>query len=333
MPYYMISARTTPDSDKAAQALKYLRSDGGGAYAAVPVANWVNEIIDYLQTPGNAPTQEILFFVHGFNVSQDAAADSHQRYSESLKSAGWDGLLISFDWPSAGLTFAYLPDREQARITASRLISGGVRLLQNAQRRKCTIAVNLMCHSMGAFVAETAFTNAYQDVPPNWSVNQLILVAADIGAGGLAEGEKTAISFDTHAGRVTTYTDRYDKALAVSNTKRLGLSPRLGRVGLPDTAPDLMCSVDCSALFDAVDPGLLLHLDPQKTHCFYFDQAVFWQDVVLTLGGGIDRNFIPTRDVLAKNRFSLKTKALDDVDYKLALDRADLNQDRTDRLA
>lgn len=337
MPYFMISARTAPDSQKTGQTLRYLRSDDGVAYTGVRAASWVAEIIARLEADDPNLTKEVLFFVHGFNVSEASAAQSHKIYAAHLQAAGWKGLLISFDWPSAGLTFAYVPDRLEARLTASRLVSGGIALLQKAQDRKCTIAVDVLCHSMGAFVVELAFNSAYQDVPPNWSVDQLLLVAADVGVGDFATGQRTADSFQTHAGRVTVYTNRYDKALAVSTAKRVGLAPRLGRIGLPDDAPDLMCSVDCSPLFDAVDPGLGLHLDPNKTHSFYFDQAIFWQDVVLTLAGGTDRQVIETRvkapDTPLPNRFDLKTKPLDGATYKLALARADLNADRTARLA
>ncbi|HEY0437582.1 MAG TPA: hypothetical protein VGC92_13150, partial [Phenylobacterium sp.] len=117
--------------------------------------------------------------------------------------------------------------------------------------------------------------------------------------------------------------NRYDKALAVSNAKRLEMAPRMGRVGLPDDAPSAMCEVDCSHLFDKVDPSLTSHLDPVATHRFYFDQKVFWQDVALTLAGGLDRSVFPTREPGRKeDRFDLRTAAVSDDDYALNLKRA-----------
>ncbi len=332
MPFYMISARATSDMTKTG-VLKYMRSDDGEAYEALGGAAWVKEIVTHLQSDENDTTQEVLFFVHGYNVSQESAMLAHRIYSKQLEMAGWRGLLISFDWPSAGLTLAYLPDREEARKSANALVTGGIRLLQKAQTQDCTIAVNLLCHSLGAFVVQEAMGWAYQDVPPNWSVNQLLMVAPDIGAGGMAAGQKAAAYFEEHAGRVTVYSNRYDKALAVSNAKRLELAPRLGRIGLPSDTTSVMCGIDCSQLYDAVDPGLGLHLDPQKTHCFYFDQEVFWQDVVLSLGGGLDRNVISTRSPAGLDRFTLKTKPLKKADYELALARSDLNGDRSNRKA
>jgi len=111
----------------------------------------------------------------------------------------------------------------------------------------------------------------------------------------------------------------------VSNAKRLGLAPRLGRVGLPDDAPPGMCQVDCSALFDKVYPSLESHLDPALTHCFYFQQDVFWQDVVLTLAGGLDRSVIPTRedtDPPVADHFVLDLEPLGGADYQTALLKA-----------
>ena len=167
-----------------------------------------------------------------------------------------------------------------------------------------------MAHSMGCFIVQQAFTWSYQDVPPDWHVGQLIFVAADVDATVFSEGNPSAKAFGAHAGRLTAYCNRYDKALLVSNAKRLDLAPRMGRVGLPDDAPEMMCEVNCSDLFDAAYPSLTAHLDPVETHCFYFDQPVFWQDVVLTLAGGLDRAVIPTRNLTnLANRFDLRRAA------------------------
>ena len=63
-----------------------------------------------------------------------------------------------------------------------------------------------------------------------------------------------------------------------------------------------------------------------KTHCFYFDQPVFWQDVVLTLAGGIDRGFMPTRQdnppAARADRFKIKTAPISPADYTTALAKA-----------
>src|SRR5262249_18017280 len=125
---------------------------------------------------------DILFLVHGFNVSHQAAKSFHLKCVKGLADQGWIGQVISYDWPSDGLVFAYLPDRANARAAASALVASGITLLEAAQRRDCTINVHVLAHSMGAFVAQQAFTWSYQDVPADWKVGQLMLAAADVDA-------------------------------------------------------------------------------------------------------------------------------------------------------
>lgn len=328
MADYMMSARASLDSGSPG-AVKFLQStDNGATFRSVTKASWANAVLS--EFPTNPDTKrkvgDILIFVHGFNVSFEASRAAHVSYRDSLRQAGWKGMLISFDWPSNGLAFAYLPDRENARKTANALVTDGVALLEQKQGPQCDVTVHVLCHSMGAFVTREAFLWAHQDVPATWWIGQLLFVAPDIEAGCMADGQPAAAKFVQHAGRGTVYWNRYDKALAVSDVKRLDLAPRLGRVGLPDTAPPVMSGVDCSALFDAVDPGLKLHLDPVATHCFYFQQPVFWQDVVLTLNGGIDRNAFPTRGPAGYNRFTLNTAPVAAPDYDQALKRSDIQR-------
>lgn len=332
MPEYMISLRNADGSDGVGPA-RYLTFDD----ATVPprqlaAQDWLNRIIASFPpvagaSPGNPNrTGEVLFFVHGFNVSGEAARNSHLNYVDRLAAAGWHGLLVSFDWPSDGLVFAYLADRANARAAASGLITSGVALLEAAQRLDCTITVHVMAHSMGAFVVQQAFTAAYQDVPPSWSIAQLIMAAADVDYSVFSAENYSAKMFGAHSGRLTAYCNFYDKALAASEAKRLELAPRMGRVGLPPDAPPFMCKVDCSDLFDEAYPDLADQLSPVTTHCFYFDRPEFWRDAVLTLAGGIDRSVIPTRSADATttvpNRYTLTPGGISDAAYRLALARA-----------
>jgi esterase/lipase superfamily enzyme len=179
---------------------------------------------------------------------------------------------------------------------------------------------------MGGFVVQQAFTWAYQDVAPDWNVGQLMFAAADVDQSVFSAGNFSATKFVQHAGRLTAYCNRYDKALLVSNAKRLDLAPRMGRVGLPDDAPAMMCEVDCSQLFEKAYPNLVSDLSPSTTHSFYFDQPEFWRDVVLTLAGGTDRRAFPTRQPdpanPIANRFILDPAGVADGVYKTALIRS-----------
>jgi hypothetical protein len=334
MAGYMISLRKAADAGGVG-APRYLSIDSQTLQeTALPWKRWLVEImslfpeVDNPLAPSAKPqkTGEVLFFVHGFNVSHASAVAAHYDYAASLEAQGWTGTLISFDWPSDGLVFAYLDDRENARAAASALVSGGISLLQGAQTADCAVNVHVMAHSMGGFVVQQAFTWSYQDVPPDWRIGQLMFAAADVDYTVFEADNPSAKAIVAHSGRMTAYCNRYDKALMASNAKRLELAPRMGRVGLPPDTPKTMVEVDCSELFDQVFPALPPHLDPQATHCFYFQRPEFWRDVVLTLKGGIDRSVIPTRQVdpesTAPDRYFLLPHGIDDALYRSALAKA-----------
>jgi len=328
----MITLRNADGSDGVG-APRYLTfDDAAGPDQELAQDAWTTQVLASFPPAPQGPAGvkmragDILFLVHGFNVSHDAARAFHVKCATALTTAGWTGQVISYDWPSDGLVFAYLPDRSNARAAASALVTSGIALLERTQRQDCAINVHVLAHSMGGFVVQQAFTWSYQDVPAGWKVGQLMFAAADVDYTVFSAGTLSTASFQQHSGRLTAYCNSYDKALLVSNAKRLDLAPRMGRVGLPADAPPLMCEVDCSQLFAMAYPDLGAQLDPVTTHCFYFDQVEFWRDVALTLGGGIDRSVIPTR-VLdpvnpTPNRFILNPAGLTDPNYAVALARA-----------
>jgi len=330
MPEFMISVRSPANPDAVGPA-RYLVFDQQKNEQELQVQAWTGQILG--QFPKGAPNPhgdprrqgDVLFLVHGFNVDHSSAVDFHLKCVQQLAAAGWRGQVVSFDWPSDGLVFAYLSDRANARAAASGLVTSGISVLEQMQQDDCAINVHVLSHSMGGFVVQQAFTWAYQDVPPDWKVGQLLFVAADVDYTVFSADTPTSTAFAQHGGRLTAYCNSYDKALLVSNAKRLDLAPRMGRVGLPDDAPSMMCEVDCSALFEKADPGLD-QLNPVTTHTFYFDQVEFWQDVVLTLAGGIDRSVFPTRetapDTAIPNRFALLPDGVETDVYHAALTRA-----------
>jgi esterase/lipase superfamily enzyme len=327
----MITTRRATN-DKAVGPARYLTFDDAAGPEQDLGANprrWLTQLMAGFPksavNPAGNPVRvgDILFLVHGFNVDHGSARNFHMKCVEGLAKAGWTGQLISYDWPSDGLVFAYLPDRANARAAASALVSNGIRILEQAQQEDCTVNVHVLSHSMGGFVVQQAFTWAYQDVPADWKIGQVLFASADVDHTVFSAGQFSASMFDKHAGRLTAYCNSYDKALVVSNAKRLDLAPRMGRVGLPDDAPAMMCEVDCSDFFHTAYPDLLQQLSPDTSHGFYFDQPEFWQDVVLTLAGGIDRSVFPTRTAEAlANRFALKPQGADPAEYRLALARA-----------
>ncbi len=332
MPEYMITLCKADGSAGVGPPRYITFADAVAPEVTLRRDTWVQQLLTGFPATGPAvhgvPPRagDILFLIHGFNVSHQAARGFHLKCVAALAIAGWKGPVISYDWPSDGLVFAYLPDRSHARTAASALVTSGIALLEATQKNGCTIGVHILAHSMGGFVVQQAFTWAYQDVPPDWSVGQLMFASADVDRSVFSATNFSAAMFAKHSGRITAYCNRFDKALLVSDAKRLDLAPRMGRVGLPDDAPAMMCEVDCSDLFEKAYPDFVNDLSPVTTHSFYFERPEFWRDVVLTLAGGIDRRVFPTRkpdpDNPIPNRFALDPAGISDSAYKTALVRS-----------
>jgi esterase/lipase superfamily enzyme len=202
--------------------------------------------------------------------------------------------VISFDWPSGDLALGYLRDRDEARMASVRLVSHGIKLFVRTQAEKCDINVHVLGHSTGAFLIREAFDHADdgQATATAWTVGQLVLIAGDVSAASFSDGNPETESTYRHCYRLTNFFNGYDEVLQISNVKRVGLSPRVGRVGLPADAPPKAVNVNCSDHFHATYPAA----DMAMSHSWYFDDATFLRDLTVTLKGAVDRTLIPTRN-------------------------------------
>src|SRR5690606_20724800 len=99
--------------------------------------------------------------------------------------------------------------------------------------------------------------------------------------------------------------------LKLSNTKRIGVAPRAGRVGLPDDAPAKAADVDCSTYYELLNRDATIRSADQRAtagrfdHSWYLGNALFTRDLFETLKGELDRNVIPTRTVADNGRLHL----------------------------
>jgi Alpha/beta hydrolase of unknown function (DUF900) len=283
---------------------RYLRVPDGEVPAPrhkIGPSQWVKEIIAAFppdpQDP-KTPSGDILFFVHGYNNSILEVDQRHELIQAALTKYGFPCCVISFDWPCGTTALGYLQDRDHARITSVRLVSAGVRLFVHSQSQPCNIKVHALGHSTGAFVIREGFDHADdgQATATSWTVGQLVLIAGDVSAVSFAATDPETESLYRHCYRLTNYYNGYDQVLQISNVKRVGLAPRVGRVGLPVDAPSKAVNVDCSTHFHATYPGTgQLDADVTNSHSWYFSDASFQQDLAITLKGSIDRSVIPTR--------------------------------------
>jgi hypothetical protein len=249
------------------------------------------------QNAQGEPLGDVLIYVHGFNVSQEIMLDRHRRIKAGLKADGYMGAVVSFDWPCSNSAINYLPDRVDAKTTALRLVTDGIGPFSRFINQSCEISVHLLVHSMGAYVVREAFDDA-DDRPAiaatSWTVSQVMLCSADVSADSMGVSASSS-SLYRHCVRLTNYSNPYDAVLSISGVKRVGVSPRVGRIGLPVGAPPKAVNVDVGDYYDAHREDF-----PNVTnsdHSFYFYDQTFLRDVHYTLKGEIDRAFIPTRDM------------------------------------
>ena len=246
---------------------------------------------------------DVLIFIHGYNNSMADVMRRHDLLQKRLREQGYEGAIVSFDWPSAEMTLNYLEDRSDAKATASRLVKDGIAILARNQLEqddnKCDIDVHLLGHSTGAYVIREAFYEASQNRSisrVNWNVSQIALIGGDIARKSLSREDAKSQALFTHAARITNYQNPFDSALKISNVKRLGTASRVGRVGIPEDAPGNVVNVNVGDHWKSLDEAES-QARGNWSHSWHFDDPVFAEDLFLTIQGDIDRNRIPTRSI------------------------------------
>jgi esterase/lipase superfamily enzyme len=303
-----------------ADQVRYLRVPDDGEIAPrheIARDLWVGEI-QQLAEAGATPQPatdgvaigSVLIFIHGFNNGLAAVIGRHRQLQADLAAVGWNGVVVSYDWPSASCALNYLEDRADAKSTAFALVRGGIRLLAASQRAGCNIAVHLLAHSTGAYIVREAFDHADDNAVLRnqvWSVGQCVFIAGDVSSASLGDSDSSC-SIYRHSVRLTNYSNGADEVLQISNLKRLGVAPRVGRVGLPDDAPASAVNVDCTAYWRTLDENQRRFSDGVFCHSWYFGDLGFTRDLAETLHGGLDRAAIPGRDAVPgrESRFFLR---------------------------
>lgn len=268
-------------------------------------ATWFNQV-QHESGVTDTKMGNVVFFVHGFNTKQHEMRARHKKIVAGLEAQGFDGVVISYDWPSDGTALGYASDRSDARGAANFLLDKGIKEFARRQTADCTINLHILAHSMGCFVVREAFDYADDNhavAQTSWSVSQVALVAADISAKSMTKGSSQSSSLYRHSVRQTNYYSPLDEILSISNVKRVGVARRLGRVGLPDDHSETAVNLYCGEYFRSnkhqFDSGLSV------SHTWYFDSPRFYEDLFHTLEGKLDRKEIPTRGITDQGNLAL----------------------------
>jgi esterase/lipase superfamily enzyme len=169
--------------------------------------------------------QEILVFIHGFNVSFKDAAQTTAQLAYDLE---FKGVPVMYSWPSQGKIADYMSDEERAQDTEFDLEDFLTRLARDTHARK----IHIIAHSMGNRALTRVLANfAREDRharPTNPRFRQIILAAPDVGQRLF---ERLAREFPGTAAHVTLYANNKDKALWLS--EKLHKSARGGADAVP----------------------------------------------------------------------------------------------------
>ncbi len=211
--------------------------------------------------------QEVLLFLHGFNVSFEDAARRTAQLAYDLK---LEGAPVFYSWPSQGrlsLT-GYTRDETNVEWTVPHLKA----FLNDLATRSGARAIHLIAHSMGnraltRALAEIAAAMAGSDAP---AFSEVVLTAPDIDADVFRE---TAAAFRRAARRVTLYASGKDRALEAS--RQFHGYPRAGDGGADIVVVPGVETIDASA----VDTDLIGHF-------YYGDNRSVLSDVYYLLRDG-----------------------------------------------
>ena len=208
---------------------------------------------------------DVLIFIHGFNVSWEAAVGSALALQAMLNrtEAGVPAQktqVILFTWPSDGMALpwvSYKSDRTEASASGYAIGRGFLKLrdflasLRDRATREelCGQDIHLLCHSMGNYVLQNALERLGEFTPGTKlprMFEHIFLCAPDVDDTVLEMGQP--MDDVQELGRcVTVYHNRGDVAMHVSDYTK-GHPERLGGNGAarPSLLHNKVHQVDCT---------------------------------------------------------------------------------------
>lgn len=272
---------------------RYYQFDDGTDYQttlgkfADPAA-WAKAVVQ----KANARGGDVVIFVHGYNTGQGDMVDRMLKIDKGLKASGYPCVVVGFDWPSDGtaifgssdkdknVLLAYKRDRADAKRSAQVFMPDVLSLLldklSNRQR------INIIAHSMGAYLVTRSFERSSAVFGANWSIDEAAFIAADTDQDEMEDLNSYATDIVKKTKRFTNFFSGYDDTLKIGQGFVNGGRRRLGEAGLPSLAHPELFDVDCGSLYKRKYGTLF---DLKRSHTWYFDDPEFYKDLGNTLGG------------------------------------------------
>jgi esterase/lipase superfamily enzyme len=205
-------------------------------------------------------SRDIMIFLHGYNVTFEAAARRAAQVAFDLE---FRGVVVLFSWPSLGTFLGYVADGARAEASAQPLS----RLLQVLGEGPWG-NVHMLAHSMGNRVM---FAGLADHAAATLPLREIVLVAADLEVTLFQQ------KFDRFAAgkrSVTSYASKSDLALVISSWFN-----QARRVGYVDGEPFCWPGMDTVDATN-VDTSLL-------GHSYFGDERPMLADLGNLLGEGL----------------------------------------------
>lgn len=254
-----------------------LRTNASGILSA-PVEYIRPSFLGQIQTAlAKSPQERILLFVHGFNDSyKDACSISAQLAYD----VGFQGVVMTFDWPSKHTLLGYCSDEESAQWAAPHLAD----FLNSIRQAAPDATIDIITHSMGSRVVTFALLDMeFEGLKPGtMKLGHIIFLAPDIDVDIFRQ---TTMRHIHTLSNFTVYGSSSDKALKLSRWihegKREGEKPDQYTEDSPKhSANPWFYSVDASG----VDTGTIGH--------WYYNGSVapVTRDLAALLDGAYDHS-------------------------------------------
>lgn len=212
--------------------------------------------------------QEVLVYIHGYNVSWRQAVGSALALQtmlapERVHAKQKGVLVVLFTWPSDGLMLpfvSYKSDRTEAHASGKAFARALLKVRDFLARfqdkdippdQRCSQELHLLCHSMGNYVLQESLPRIDQHTPGDALpriFKHIFLCSADIDDDALESGRPMGQVHEITR-NVTIYYNREDLALVVSDHTK-GHPERLGSAGAarPKLLHNKVHQVDCTPL-------------------------------------------------------------------------------------
>ena len=194
---------------------------------------WYSSAKTYLDKLSETSTiHEGLLFIHGYNVSFDAALWRSAQLCHDLK---FPGLMLCFSWASLGSTIGYPADEATVDWSAANLKE----YLTNITENLGLTRLHIVAHSMGNRALLAVLEN-WENKPGATPISQIILAAPDVDAKRFKQFGRVFNLYE----QVTLYASRYDRAITASQL--MHSNPRAGGAN-PPLVMDHLSTIDVSS--------------------------------------------------------------------------------------